>query len=194
MVDTFLSPADRAYTVPQVLRLASDNGLKFQDWMDRHYYSVSALIPGEMSIFHLASRLPPEERWHLVELLNQSLGMHCFLLCHPERDLNDIAIEFESSNADATWLTYIPHLRPPTEVICTSDQLLGTPATLQRAGKEFSISAHEVSIFEKIDGQTSIAQILAACSSTSTERQENLDIAFHLFSRMHEWDHILYEI
>ena len=44
-MDTFLHGRDRAYTVPQILQFARDNGLKFQGWLDNIRYSVSALLP-----------------------------------------------------------------------------------------------------------------------------------------------------
>jgi SAM-dependent methyltransferase len=194
IVDTFLHPSDRAYTVPQVLRLASDNGLKFQDWMDRHDYSLSGLVPEDLLIRSLASRLKQEEQWHLVELLGQSLGMHGFLLCHPERDPSDYTIDFSSDDAQVAWLSYVPHLRPPIEALRVSDQSRGTPATVRRAAVEFTLDAQEATMFELVNGQSNIAQIIAARSSTPEQHGENRRIAFRLFSRMREHDHLMYKI
>ncbi len=117
VVDTFLHPSDRAYSVKQVLALAADNGLHFQDWLERHSYSIAALIPPGLGIYSLAARLPLADQWHLVEMLSQALGTHAFLLCHPERDRREIEVDFSDNGVDAPWLSYVPHLRVPVEVI-----------------------------------------------------------------------------
>ncbi len=194
IVDTFLHPSDRAYTVPQVLRFASNNGLRFQDWMDRYDYSLSALVPDDLLVHLLASRLKQEEQWHLVELLGQALGMHGFLLCHPERNPEDYTVDFSSQDGQPVWLSYVPHLRPPIKVVRISDQSRGTPAILQRAANEFTLDAPEARMIELVDGQATIAQIIAARSSSADEFDENRRIAFRLFSRMHERDHLMYQI
>lgn len=194
IVDTFLHPSDRAYTVPQVVRFAADNGLRFQDWIDRHSYSLSALVPEDMLIRSLASRLTQEEQWHLVELLGQVLGTHGFLLCHLQRDPSDYTISFLANDAQAGWLSYIPHLRPPIEALRISDQSRGTPATVRRAGVEFTLDAQEAVLFERVNGQSTIAQIIAAGSSNPEQLAENRRVAFQLFSRMREHDHLMYQI
>jgi SAM-dependent methyltransferase len=194
IVDTFLHPSDRAYTVAQVLRLASDNGLQFQDWLDRHSYSVSALIPDGLGIRPLASQLELQQQWQLVELLGQSLGTHAFLLCHPERDAQDYVVEFAGQDESAAWLSYVPHLRPPMEVLRFSDPQHRTPGTLRRFIYEFTLEGREVPMFELVNGDRTIAQIIQACSTSAGQMAENRALAFRLFSRMHEWDHLLYQV
>jgi SAM-dependent methyltransferase len=194
IVDTFLHSSDRAYTVAQVLRLASDNGLQFQDWLDRYGYSISALIPDGLGIHPLASRLKPEEQWQLVELLGQSLGTHAFLLCHPERNAKDYVVEFTTQDEEGAWLSYVPHLRPPIDVLRPSDPQHRTSATLRRLVHEFTLEGREVPLFELVNGDRTIAQIIQACSPSAELIEENRAVAFRLFSRMREWDHLLYQV
>ncbi len=194
LVDTFLHRSDRAYTVSQVLRLASDNGLQFQDWLDRHDYSISALIPGGLRISPLASRLKPEAQWQLVELLGQSLGTHAFLLCHPERNAKDYVVEFTAPDEDGAWLSYVPHLRPPREVWRFSDPQRRACGTLRRYVHKFTLERREIPLFELVDGAATIAQIIQACSTSAAQMEENRAVAFRLFSRMHDWDHLFYQL
>jgi SAM-dependent methyltransferase len=194
-VDTFLHRADRPYTVTQVLRLASDNGLSFQDWIDRHGYSISALVPDTLAIHPLAARLKPEEQWQLAELLSQSLGTHKFLLCHPERDPSDYSLDFTHENAQgAAWPSYIPHLRQPIKVLRLADPHKGTSATLQRFVYEFTVDEREGRMLELVDGKRSIADIIKMCSPNDNRLEENRGIGLGLFSRMHDWDHLLVQI
>jgi SAM-dependent methyltransferase len=194
IVDTFLHTTDRAYSVAQVLRFASDNGLRFQDWLDRHNYSVSCLIPRDVSIHPLAVRLSAEDRWQLVELLGQSLGSHRFLLCHPERDPDDFTIDFSGPEEHGAWLSYIPQPRPFIEVVRLTDPLRGTPAVLRRLEKEFTIEVREAPLFEAVNGQSTIAQIIDQRSATADQRAENRRTAHRLFARLYDQDHLLYQI
>jgi hypothetical protein len=194
IVDTFLHRSDRAYSVTQALRLASDNGLQFQDWLDRHDYSISALIPDSLSLWPPASRLAPQEQWQLVELLGQSLGSHSFLLTHPERDPSDYTVDFSTDAGQQAWLLLIPHVRPPLEVLRPSDPQQGAPATLRRSIHEFTLDAQESRLFALVDGKANIAQIVGACSANTDQLEENRKVAWRLFSRMREWDHLLYQI
>jgi SAM-dependent methyltransferase len=118
LVDTYLHPLDRAFTVPQALRFASQNNLKFQSWLDNLDYSISASIADAQNPLRKAvESLPPADQWHLVELIAQSLGCHSFLLCHPEKDEADYTLDFTGSK----WLDYIPSLRYPLTVSGKTD-------------------------------------------------------------------------
>jgi len=194
IVDTFLHPSDRAYTVKQALQLVSDSGLQFQDWLDRHDYSVAGLIPDTLAIYQPAMRLALPERWQLVELLGQSLGSHRFLLTHPERNPQDYTVDFSTQDGHDPWLTYIPHLRLPIEVLRPSDPQHITPATLRRFVHEFTLAGPETRMFEMVNGETSIEQIIKACSANAEQLEGNRKIARSLFARMFEWDHLLFQI
>jgi SAM-dependent methyltransferase len=133
LVDTFLHPLDRAFTVPQVLEFASRNNLKFQSWLDNLDYSISASIMDlQNPLRRRVETLPPAEQWRLVELIAQSLATHRFLLCHPDKAEADYRLDF----ATDAWLDYVPSLRYPARVSKTaepegtagdSDDSTGTP-------------------------------------------------------------------
>jgi SAM-dependent methyltransferase len=113
LVDTFLHPLDRAFTVPQVLEFASRSNLKFQSWLDNLDYSISASIMDPQNpLRQRVETLPPAEQWRLVELIAQSLGTHRFLLCHPGKAETDYMLDF----ATDAWLDYVPSLRYPARV------------------------------------------------------------------------------
>ncbi len=123
VVDTFLHPQDRAFTVPEVLRLARSNGLKLQSWLDNLDYAISAsLADAEHPVRRTVEAQPLEEQWRLVELFAQSLATHRFLLCHPAKDPANYTPEFTGNG----WLDYIPSVRFPLEVDGTPGQRTGT--------------------------------------------------------------------
>ena len=209
IVDIFLHPCDRAYTVPQVLRFATDNGLRFQDWLDRHDYSATAHIDAKLALHASVLKLPREEQWQMVELIGQLIECHRFLLCHAERDSADHVVEFASPEEEAwlsltphlrwpidllqgpdAWLSYGPRLRPPVESEARRDPRFGVPATFRRLAKVFHLDEREAPLFRMVDGRTTIGRIIDACTSIPDIRRT----AFGLFSRMRDWDHLVYEI
>ncbi len=118
LVDTFLHPLDRAYTVPEVLRLAGGNGLKLQSWLDKLDYSITAsIMDPENPLRRRVEALPREEQWRVVELVAQSLATHRFLLCHPGRPEDD----YEPDFGGEAWLDYVPSLRSPGRISRPAD-------------------------------------------------------------------------
>ena len=118
LVDTFLVPVDRAYTVPQVLEFVDRGGLKLQSWLDKLDYSISACIMDRQDpLRQRIETLPVADQWHLVELVAQSLANHRFLACRPERPEGDYACDF----AGDRWLDYVPSLRRPGRIARETD-------------------------------------------------------------------------
>jgi SAM-dependent methyltransferase len=134
LVDTFLIPVDRAYTVPQVLEFLEQGGLKLQSWLDNVDYSISACIMDRQDpLRQRIETLPVADQWHLVELVAQSLANHRFLACHPERPEGDYAGDF----AGDRWLDYVPSLRWPGRVAREADPgRTAPPAAGPGAGRE----------------------------------------------------------
>jgi hypothetical protein len=118
LVDTFLHPLDRAYTVPGVLRFARGNGLKLQAWLDKLDYSITAsIMDPENPLRRRVEALPREEQWRMVELVAQSLATHRFLLRHPGGAESDYEPDFDGE----AWLDYVPSLRLPGRISRPAD-------------------------------------------------------------------------
>jgi SAM-dependent methyltransferase len=114
IVDTFLHPVDRAFTVSQVLRLISSTNMKLQSWLDNIDYSVSACIEDHTSpVRQIIERLELPEQWRLIEIIAQSLAAHRFLVCRLEKDDSEYGLNFEGEK----WVDYVPSLRPPVEIL-----------------------------------------------------------------------------
>ena len=203
LIDTFLIKFEGAHTVPQVLRFARDNGLKFQGWLDSLHYSVSAYLPDADDILrHRVEMLAPEEQWRLVELFWQVPATHRFLLCHPDRPETDYALDF---SGDA-WLDYVPSLRPPVQVIVSQElrsaSIDDTPAL---AGVAISRKFHTIdldrlgmAVIDLVDGERSIRQIHEEAAQTFTQAgwdaNDEVEDGRRFFRQMAEWDHFQFEI
>src|SRR3954451_23789439 len=194
LVDTFLHPVDRAYTVPQVLGFARDNGLKFQGWLDNLDYSISARVPADDDVLRRrAETLGQAERWALFELLWQSPGTHRFLLCHVDRPESDYALDF---SGDA-WIDYVPTFRPPLEILVSQefrspsigDGPRSAAVAIERNSHHVELDAVGIAALDLLDGATPIRRALEQTAQIATEAA-----AKRFFQQMADWDHFLYEI
>ena len=191
LVDTFLHPADRAFTVSEILKLARDNGLTLQSWLDNLQYSLSATI-GDLQnpVRKLAETLPVANQWEIVELMGQSVARHNFLLCHPEKDKRDYMLDFSGDE----WLDYIPSRRHPLAVQATFDGARASRRlVIHRLSHSVTLETIEAGLFEQVDGSRTIRDILR----TTHGAQNNEDLllaARRFFGSMAEWDHLQFEI
>jgi SAM-dependent methyltransferase len=193
IVDTFLHRQDRAYTVPQVLAFARENGLEFQAWLDKAKYSIARALPPGHPLRDTALALPREEQWRLSELL-LPLGCHRFLLCHPERPASDYTVDFSVCDEHAAWLEYIPRMRFPTEVLERADLSRGTPARLSRDAAGFELSGFEAQMFDQADGEKTIRAIVEGQPWLQDDRAQRLRLAHAFFARMADGDHLQFEL
>ena len=191
LVDTFLHPADRAFTVPQILKLARDNDLSLQSWLDNLQYSLSATIGDPAnSVRKLAETLPVAKQWEIVELMGQSMARHNFLLCHPEKDERDYILDFSEDK----WLDYIPSRRHP---LVAQTALDGSRASrrlaIHRLSHSVALEAREAELFQQVDGARTIRDILRT-THAAQNHEDLLAAARRFFGRMAEWDHLQFEI
>ena len=194
VIDTFLHRQDRAYTVPQVLAFAEDNGLRFQSWMDNVHYSAEGVFPAGYPVNAVAKTLPREKQWQLVELIGQSIACHRFLLCHPERPASDFTLDFSTADEGADWLRYIPGIRHPVAILQPANLNTGAPARLKRDLHQFEVSALESLWLEEIDGKKTIRSILEAKPSLVQDPSQRLKLAQAFFARMADFDHLQFEL
>lgn len=183
VVDTFLHPQDRAFSVPEILQFAEDNGLKFRDWLDRAPYSPYAMIPQDHPLFDDLTKTERETRWHLIELLAQRHSTHHFLLCHPNTPEADYRLCFTDNNCE----NYIPSLRPPAKLLITPPVARPNPPTITRNGFAPPLSPEEAALLAQMDGHTPIRDLVA-------KGQLNEKAARAFFARMADMDHVLFEI
>ena len=106
IVDTFLHPQDRAYTVPQLLDLVEETGLQFQNWVDNFIYWRNGAWGPDSAVAAAVDRLTPREHWAAVEMLQQAAGMHFFTVRHSAANL--AVVDFE----DGDWRRFVTHRAP----------------------------------------------------------------------------------
>ena len=191
LVDTFLHPADRAFTVSEILKLARDNDLTLQSWLDNLKYSLSAtIVDPQNPVRKLAETLPVANQWEIVELMGQSMARHNFLLCHPEKQKRDYILEFSGDE----WLDYIPSRRHPLAVQPTLDGARASRRlVIHRLSHSVALEAIEAELFEQVDGNRTIRDILRT-THVAQNNEDLLPAARRFFGCMADWDHLQFEI
>jgi SAM-dependent methyltransferase len=143
LVDTFLHPQDRAYTVPQLLSLVDGSGLNFQGWLENSiYYPQSARWLSEEAGERICA-LPEREQWAVMENLKIANFAHYFFARKGPASI----ISFSEPHGR----DLVPHRLPRVKRL--------TPTDYQRAGFKFSLRLDEAELFESVDGARSLQQL-----------------------------------
>jgi SAM-dependent methyltransferase len=175
-VDTILNARDRAFTVPEILRLVEDAELHFQGWLDELYYSASAAFPAEAKIHDRIYDLPREQQWNVVDLLAQVVGAHRFLVCHPGRTDTEIPSELELE----CKLSRHPGLR----ITINADG----SGKLEREWQSIDLDGNALAVFQRIDGKTAFRDLLAG---QAADERENIA---GVVTQLVEWGHLFCEL
>lgn len=170
IVDTFLNARDRAYTIPEIMELASSAGLRFQSWLDGLHYSPSAVFPADAAIHDRIHDLPQVEQWHIVDLLGQVSGAHRFLLCHTDQQPVPKGIVADG----------IPHRHP--DLIVTEEH---DAVSLRREWHTLKLDGVALAAFRLVDGTRTFRLILDAIAN-----QDSRDYVTAVFTHLAECDHI----
>lgn len=145
IVDTFLHPQDRAYTVPQLLELVEVAGLAFQNWVDNFPYWRNGGWGPDSAIAAAVDSLAPREHWASVEMLGLAAGMHMFTARHAGEALQ---VDFDGDD----WRLFVPHWAPG---------LTRRAAGLfERGPYELKCSELEQFVLDGADGKRTIGEII----------------------------------
>ena len=158
LVDTFLHPRDRAYTVRDCLDLARDAGMVFQGWDESMPYSLDlplAAQPADRGLRLALEAVSEEERWEAAELLRANMPVHFFHVCRADRDPRTYRVHFEGED----FLRYVPVAR--FDRLVSGDPRQGRPPALERPPvPPVPIAPPHVAVLQEINGQRSIAECL----------------------------------
>ena len=157
IVDTFLHPRERSYTVSNCLELLSECGLVFQGWVDPIYYYPDAQIPISTALGQRVDSLSEPDVWQAMEVFFGGVYRHLFYACTPQRVEQTYRIDFEGDS----FLNYVPIKRPALSTPSGADD--GRPARIQPPrAPEFEFDQQQARIFEQIDGQRTVFECLGA--------------------------------
>jgi SAM-dependent methyltransferase len=155
IVDTFLHPQDRAYTVADCLALLDSAGLVLQGWLDNAYYYPEWQMARDHPLFERLSRLPEAQLWQAMELFHGRISTHSFFACHRTRDPASYRIDVE--RGDFMAMTPIRRLG----LVCFT----GTDGTvtLERTPlPKITLRDAHAAIFRQVDDRRTIGECFRA--------------------------------
>ncbi len=185
LVDTFLNPVDRAYTVKEIFAFTRRSGLEFLNWCEPAEYSLQAQIPSHHPIWRKLKDLSTEDAAHVCDLLLQSRGTHRWLAAHPEH-VSKNRIPFE----DDALFECSAKLTPGCLVDKTATPTAPGLVPHARGNLRFEMSKDVVSLMHQMDGKRSIRSVFHA-TDTPASRMETFkrELAYEL-KALYDMGHI----
>lgn len=177
IVDTFLHPQDRAYTVPEVFELVQRAGLEFQNWVDNHPYWRNGAWGPDSAIAAAVDPLPRRDHWAAVEMLRQAAGMHVFTVRLPGLAATDV--DFDSGD----WRRFVPHLAPGFS--------RARPGLNQRGPYELRCTELEQFVLDGADGRRTIEEVISVPALADIPRDERDEFARRYFEHLWKLGHVM---
>jgi SAM-dependent methyltransferase len=161
LADALLHPQDRAYSVPQLFEFLHKGGLDFGRWLKQAPYSSQCGVMAQLPQASRISELPPAEQCAAVELFRGTMLRHSVIAYRDDAPDNLPSISF----AGNAWLDYVP-LRLPDTIAVQERLPAGAAAVLINQAHTYRdlylpITAVEKDLFDAIDGNSSIGEIVA---------------------------------
>lgn len=178
LVDIFLHPQDRAYSVPEVLDLVAGAGLAFQGWEDNGLYNREVHIDPASALWSRLDNVSEQEQWAIVDDFALPSIKHSFMARLPS-DKPRWTIGFDGRD----WLKYRPVRHPALEPV-GGDRF-------RRGRFEFSRTPAEQALLQWSDGATSIAA-MADRLGGPTPPAERREFARQFFRLMWRVGHMFY--
>ena len=176
IVDTFLHPQDRAYTVPELLEWLEENGLAFQSWIDNSRYYPEAMIAEP--VLSAVQSLPDREQWAVVEKLQGLQGIHMFTARHAGRA---VPIGFSQPG----WLDYRPRLQPG--VVMKENGIVATRDV------ELGLNEGAAALVRAVNGIATISDILDSPAFAGSPRAAAESFAARVFDRLWKSGAVMFE-
>ena len=176
LVDTFLHPQDRAYTVPQLFDLIEGAGLAFQNWLDNAPYWRNGEWGPDSAVAAAVDPLPPREHWAAVEMLRLSAGLHMCTVRHPAAVAT---VDFDGGD----WRTFVPHPAPGLA--------RKGAGQFQRGPYALRCSELEQFVLDGADGRRTIGEIIGAPALGDIPSEERHEFGRRYFEHLWKLGHVM---
>lgn len=158
IVDTFLHPVDRGFTVGDCLDLLDSAGLVLQGWLNRYAYDPASRIT-QPRLRELVGRLPEREALKAIELIDGRIATHSFYACRRERDPSQYRIDF----AGTGFMDMVAVPRPGWARSAVGNVMLLQPSA---AGMAMELRDRRAAVAGRIDGRRTVRACFLDAGST----------------------------
>ncbi len=183
VADALLHPADRSYSVPQLIDFLERAGLSFARWVRQAPYlpwcGARTYAPHHSKLVELTA----EAQYAAIELFRGTMVRHNVIAFRKERPTENACVDFDAG----AWLRFVPVRLHGTIVV--RDRLpQGATAVLINRNHTYTdlylpIDAQQDRLLSGIDGERTIAQICGP--------RGDLDLARSFFQQLWRWDQIV---
>ena len=190
LADALLHPQDRAYTVPQLFDFIDGAGLTFGRWVRQAPYLPQCGNLAQTPHSPRLTRLSLPEQYAAVELFRGTMVRHNVVVYRNNRLGDGQPIRFDGEH----WLTYVPIRLPRTRCI-EERPPPGAAAVLINQSHTYTdlilpIDVTEKQLFDAIDGQLAIAQILDKVPAGEGRNKEHARI---FFKQLWRYDQVVFD-
>jgi SAM-dependent methyltransferase len=165
LVDLFLHPQDRGYSIPDITRLLDGGGMKLQSMLFRAHYAPRCSGLAASGLMGRVNLLPDIEQLAIGELFRAAVHMHFFIACRKDRDEEGYLLDLDAPQ----WKSLIP-VRSPVlqqEMVATTS---GNRAMLYSPMHQFSdircvLREEELALFDLSNNRLTIGEIQTAVAT-----------------------------
>ena len=185
VADALLHPADRSYSVPQLIDFLDRAGLSFGRWLRQAPYlpwcGALASAPHHSKLIELTA----EAQCAAIELFRGTMVRHSVIAYRTDRPERGASVDFEGDD----WLRYAPIRLPDT--IAVKERLPpGASAVLINRNHTYTdlylpIDAPRERFLSVINGKRTIGEICRARGNESLART--------FFQELYRWDQVVFD-
>jgi len=191
LADALLHPQDRAYSVPQLFNFIEGGQLTFGRWVKQAPYISCCGVMAQIPQASRMADLPVEEQYAAAELFRGTMVRHSVIVYRNDGSSRIHPISF----AGDAWLRYVPIRMPDT--VCVQGRLAtGAATVLINRNHSYTdifmaVNSTEKSLFDAIDGNCTINDILSR--TVSRPEQSHQDMARAFFERLWWHDQVVFD-
>jgi SAM-dependent methyltransferase len=183
LADALLHPQDRAYSVPQLFDFLARGRLAFGRWLMQAPYLPHCGVLAKIPQADRMAQLSMAEQYAAVELFRGTMIRHSVVAYRDDSPAARVSFDGD------VWLDYVPIRVPDT--ICVQERLPPGAATVlinrthTYTDIYLPIDAQEKNMFDAIDGERTIGEIVVEQGQHGTAR------AF--FERLWRYDQVVFD-
>lgn len=147
IVDTFLHPIDRGYSVGDCLDLLDSAGLVLQGWLNRYGYDPASRVT-QPALRERLLALPERAAWEALELIDGRIASHNFYACRRSRDPAQYRVDF----AGTGFMDMVPVPR----IGWTRSAAGGALLLHSRDGARLELRERRAAVAARIDGRHTV--------------------------------------
>ena len=189
LVDLFLHPQDRGYSVPDIVHYLDSCNMKLQTMLFRAHYAPGCCGLAASGLMERISRLPDIEQLAIGELYRAAVHMHFFIACRKERPASSYLTDLNSP----AWKSLIP-VRSPVirqEPLATTS---GYRARIYSPMHQFSdigcmLDEAEMALFGLSDNRLTIGEIQAVTATGHAGLADD-DVVREFYRKMFDYDYL----